>query len=82
MQPEAAYIGGGKAEISQMRGNVRRCQRAYFLEYLAAFLDEELVAVVRIAILAMRKETGIAADVVGEAGEQFRAEDFPAVPGT
>lgn len=53
MQPEAAHVGRRQAERCEMLGDVRSRHRAHVLEYLAAFLDEELIARIGITILAV-----------------------------
>ena len=54
-----------------------RHHRHYFLEHLAALLCDQLVGHVAPLRIAAIEETEIVADVVGEAGLQFAAEDRP-----
>ena len=77
VQPEATHAGCGQAKRRELAGDMVGGQRADLLEYLAPLLAEQLVAIVRIAVLAAPEETGVVADVVRETGRQLAAEDFP-----
>ena len=50
--------------------------RADFLEDLAPFLVEQLVAIIRIAVFAAGHEAGVVADVVREGREKPCAQHF------
>jgi len=62
-----------------MAGDLLGHHRAHFLEHLAAFLTEQLIAAAHARGVGPVEEPEVVANVVGETGLQTRAQHFPLI---
>jgi len=79
VQPEAFHVGRLQVVLAQVLADQFRDHRADFLEHLAAFLHEQLVAGASALFRRAVEEAEVVADVVGEYGLQLGAEDVELV---
>src|SRR3989338_9112747 len=79
MQPEAFHIADVQLVLGQVRGNQLGNHRADILEYLAPFLDEQLVTRADALFRTAVEEAEVVADVVAELGDQLGADDIELV---
>jgi len=79
VQPEAFHVGRLQVVLAQVLADQFRDHRADFLEHLAAFLHEQLVAAASALFRRAVEEAEVVADVVGEYGLQLGAEDVELV---
>ncbi len=79
VQPHTAQLFRADRHVADMAADLLGHHRAHFLEHLAAFLAEELVALADAALITPVEKTEIIADVVREFGLQAGAENFPLI---